>query len=325
MTLLVRDEADIVADMLEYHLARGVDHVVATDNGSVDGTLEILERYRDRGVLTLLHESSREYLQPEWVTRMARLAVTEHGADWVLHADADEIFWPNGADGFKPLLEAVPDGLGAVVAPVLHFRPRVGVEGPWHARLTVRDSVSVKPGGGPVYHVLHRAHPDAVVGPANKVVTGPGLGVVPAWRPISCLHFPMRSWEQYQGKVVRGGRAFKPWSWDEHVEGGGLEAFFRSHLVDDDAVRAGVRDGSLVLDERVARWFAGEGATELGGGGTLAWPELDPAVAELRAQAAERGWIEAHDPENDPVLQLRTALRRLRPLARRRVERLLRP
>jgi hypothetical protein len=33
MTLLVRDEEDIVADALDFHLAQGVDQVIVTDNG----------------------------------------------------------------------------------------------------------------------------------------------------------------------------------------------------------------------------------------------------------------------------------------------------
>ena len=45
MTLLVRDEADIIEANLRYHRAQGVDFFVVGDNGSEDGTLEILERY----------------------------------------------------------------------------------------------------------------------------------------------------------------------------------------------------------------------------------------------------------------------------------------
>ncbi|HJM57083.1 MAG TPA: hypothetical protein QF446_07130 [Planctomycetota bacterium] len=36
MTLLVRNEEDILATNIEYHLARGVDFIIATDNLSDD-------------------------------------------------------------------------------------------------------------------------------------------------------------------------------------------------------------------------------------------------------------------------------------------------
>ena len=44
LTLLVRDEADIVEANLDFHLSRGVDFVIATDNGSVDGSAEVARR-----------------------------------------------------------------------------------------------------------------------------------------------------------------------------------------------------------------------------------------------------------------------------------------
>ena len=40
MTLLVRDEEDILDANLRFHLDRGVDLVLVTDNGSVDGTAD---------------------------------------------------------------------------------------------------------------------------------------------------------------------------------------------------------------------------------------------------------------------------------------------
>ncbi|ROU03364.1 glycosyltransferase family 2 protein [Histidinibacterium lentulum] len=108
MTLLVRDEVDIVFDTLAWHLGQGVDHVIATDNGSSDGTTEILEDFAAAGALTLLHEPSSDYRQGIWHTRMAELARDRHGADWVLPTDADEFWMTTGDRPLRAALAAIP-------------------------------------------------------------------------------------------------------------------------------------------------------------------------------------------------------------------------
>ena len=81
MCLKVRDEEDILADNLRYHAAQGVDAFIVTDNDSRDRTPEILEGYESAGLARVIRESGTHLLTEghEWVTRMARLAATEHG------------------------------------------------------------------------------------------------------------------------------------------------------------------------------------------------------------------------------------------------------
>src|SRR5687768_13062418 len=100
MTLKIRDEGDVIDANLRFHLAAGVDFFIVTDNGSVDETPEILERYRKAGLAQILEKPADEFYRPnpEWVTDMARLAATEHGADWVINNDADEFWWPLSGD-----------------------------------------------------------------------------------------------------------------------------------------------------------------------------------------------------------------------------------
>ena len=56
MTLVVRDERDIVEEHLAFHLAAGVDEVIVTDHASTDGTEEVLARYERDGRVRVLRE-----------------------------------------------------------------------------------------------------------------------------------------------------------------------------------------------------------------------------------------------------------------------------
>ena len=68
MTLLARDEADIVDENLKFHLNAGVDFVIAMDNLSQDGTTEILESYAKNGHVRLIRQDSEYLRQAEWIT-----------------------------------------------------------------------------------------------------------------------------------------------------------------------------------------------------------------------------------------------------------------
>ena len=139
MTLLARDEADIVDAWLDVSSQRRRGLRVATDNRSVDGTTDVLERYAREGHLHLIREPGEDLRQNEWVTRMARMAATDFGADWVINSDADEFWWPRGTS-LHDVLAAVPPRYGTVAAFLRVFVPRPGRRAPFSERMTVRFS-----------------------------------------------------------------------------------------------------------------------------------------------------------------------------------------
>ena len=147
MTLLVRDEEDIVDDTIRYHLAQGVDYIIATDNLSVDATPDILRGYEDAGVLQMIRETGDDYEQGRWVTRMARSAATDHGADWVINGDADEFWWPLEGD-LKSTLAAIPNRFGKVEKASTPPRSATGSE-PMKVYSQLNSSTIMPPMTGP--------------------------------------------------------------------------------------------------------------------------------------------------------------------------------
>jgi hypothetical protein len=257
-TLVVRDEVDIVEAQIAYHLNAGVDFVIATDHESCDGTTEILEAYARQGHLRRIAVSG-PVREDVWRTRMARLAATEHGADWVINTDADQFYWPRRGT-LKEIFSAVPDRFGVIGCMNRHFVPVPHDGSPFFERMTLRVSPPValndptspwRPGAT----VAHRAEPRVRVFHAGYAVAGEELFPVPGWYPIDILHFPYRSVEQWLRKTTRRAHGDKPLGiyvkGDVAREQGRVEDVYASVDVDDRTVTRGSEAGSLISDNRL--------------------------------------------------------------------------
>lgn len=267
MTLLVRDEIDIIRACVNYHYAEGIDFIVATDNGSVDGTVDVLEEYAQQGRMEVIHEPPGDYSQGAWVTRMARRAGREHGADWVINADADEFFfWRHG--NLKAALERVPASTFAISAIRHDFVP---LDRPGAApaplemqyRLTgSRNLFNLKP---LIPKAIHRGHPGIIVEMGNHRVSGEGVpqGLAPG--EIEVYHYPIRSYPQFVSKAVNTGSSLeknrslpkkiaqRPRQWYQLWKEGRLEEEYRARVHFPPAkLLAAVESGDLVHDASLA-------------------------------------------------------------------------
>ncbi|GAA3630046.1 hypothetical protein GCM10022200_10900 [Microbacterium awajiense] len=215
MTLMVRDEADVIGAMLQHHRAQGIDHVLITDNASVDGTPEILDEFARDGFATVWHDPVHRKQQYVTVTRMARYAATELGADWVVNADADE-FWVTRTPGstVRDALAAVSDDVSSLTVPVVNLTGAPARDGSGLDRLVYRDERSdaeINAAGIPFHptpDAVHRAHPEVEVSQGNHVATAPGWAEAGHASDLEVLHLPWRSWRQYSHKVRVSGEAY---------------------------------------------------------------------------------------------------------------------
>jgi hypothetical protein len=291
MTLLVRDEEELLTDNLEYHFAQGVAFVIVTDHGSTDATPDILRGYEQRGLARVFRVEGREHHQSRRVTRMARLAVVEHGADWVINNDADEFWWP-AAGTLHDALNTIPDRYGQVIAPRHDFLPtRIGAPGPFPQQLTVRKRASTNLKGDPLEpKVAHRGHPDVVVAPGNHSISNVALAPVPDCAALEVFHFPMRTFRQFERKVLTTGLGYESLPFRSSEVGrdqlyllelhrtGDLQEYFDRHILSEEALAEGLANGRLVIDERLARFMSAAGpAREFG-----RWPNMTIARHDLQ-------------------------------------------
>ena len=263
MTLLARDEQDILRENLEFHLAAGVDEVILMDNRSVDGTAAIAREYEREGLLHYTFQPRDDYSQGRWVTQMARRAIAELQADWVINSDADEFWWPH-AGSIKDCLASVPAGAVAASAERTNFVARPDDGSPFWKRMNVRRTRSVNALGAPLPgKVAHRALANVVVEQGNHRIYAGGQPAPCVIAPMTILHFPVRSRAQFFNKVVNGGSAYgrnteldpavgETW---RHLYGlyreGELDQAYAEESLTEEQIVSGLASGELVRDERL--------------------------------------------------------------------------
>jgi hypothetical protein len=253
--VLDRDEADFAEANVRFHLNAGVDLVLAAveDGGAGDA----LRSFGDR-----VRVEPREGSDGELRTRLARQAVSEEGADWVIGGEAREFWWPRG-ENLKEVLAPIPERY-TIVQGLRRDFAGTG-EGSFAERATSRPSLEHAPpsAGTTLLRPVFRADPEVVVARDGAVELRRNVPLR-AWYPIEVLHFP---------------RETQPRDDQELVEDTRLRDALRSLQAGESPLRFRVPD--IVEDARYAVECAAVGEVDL--------PGLEQYVTELEQRIE---WLE---------------------------------
>ena len=263
LTLLVRDEADIIRQNIEYHLKNGVDSIILTDNGSVDGTLEICQEYLGSGIIQIIQEPARDFSQYAYVTRMANLASTKYNADWVINADADEFFLSENHQDLKSALSSIAPEYSMVSVNRNDFVPihrDYKDFSPTQFPYQKKKSLNLRGESLPPKVVHRGGSSDIQVSQGNHSVTGSGLDNILVDSPIQIFHYPIRSINQFRSKVRNAGsgyanntklnktNGFHKRYWYDLLLKGELEKEFKKHFYTPEKLSNAIASGDLVED-----------------------------------------------------------------------------
>lgn len=195
----MKDEADAIGPIVEKMLAE-VDDIIVADNGSTDGTRDILEALP----VIVMDDPEVGYFQSRQMTILAQFAA-DKGADWVVPFDADERWYAPFGGRVADLLEGLaPQWLTVEAKLYDHVAtahdssdPNPLVRLGWRRREPL-----------PIGKVACRCRPDLVIEQGNHSATYEG-GATKFTDHLVVRHFPYRSPEQFVRKVRNGAAAYR--------------------------------------------------------------------------------------------------------------------
>jgi hypothetical protein len=202
----VLDEADIIEAFVR-HTAAYAQHHVFLDNGSADGTVEILRALQQEGFsLSVWQNRCVSFNEANHLTFLFRQAIAQHAPDWVVCADCDEFIDDRRTPaGLADLLAGLDAGVGALTIPMIDYIPTAEDSA---AEPIVPVRVRRRREAMMACKIIARADPSRVdteilVG-GHSVRLGRSGGRVVAQDSVRLAHYPERSPFQYLVKCVRG-------------------------------------------------------------------------------------------------------------------------
>lgn len=271
MSILCRNEVDIIEANIRTHAKLGVDAFAIMDNGSTDGTRELLESLSREFDLTIIDQPEQTYQQAKWMLQLAHYARDKLGAQWVISNDADEFWLPESGD-IKSLL-SMRDSVVTVARSNMILDERAlsdnyqFTQARWRVNYPIFYQKQAQLGDANLSMLLAPISPKVIVNPYGLIKLSGGNHRAKHWfklatkRDLPTLrvyHFPIRSWQQFEQNILQRERLLVQGSrmgdhyrrWVACLKAGTLREEFEKLVIRDHELSVLARFGVVVEDQR---------------------------------------------------------------------------
>jgi len=253
MTILIKNEIDIIEKNIRYHAKKGVDSFVVMDNNSTDGSREILDELSKEFEITIIDEKG-VYNQAKWMTKLSNIAKEKYNPTWLIPNDADEFWYTENS-----LKDVLPNKGAVLTVDRFNFllyedldawyNSKIRVENPIfyrkHTQLDV-DKISI---------VLTKISPKVIIKPKGLLWIRGGnhkalhinnikdyfkhYDKIDRFNKINVYHYPIRSFEQFKKNIENRKKLLEKKAkmgphyrrWVRLLDEGKLEEEFYNNLV----------------------------------------------------------------------------------------------
>ena len=210
MTLLVKNEEDILEENIIFHHEMGVNGFIVTDNGSRDKTAEIINKYKQKGwIKELIYDETGGHQQVKFVDKMIRIAKEKYHADWIINCDADE-FWYCKKGKYQDILSNCSHNvLKCAICNMIPIEDDVF----WKSKWKIVNTVDSEEYNIPFYNlytkqmekVIHRLQGYKIISAGNHNVKIK-LKSIGQTNDIVIYHYNVRNKEHFIRKMIHGGK-----------------------------------------------------------------------------------------------------------------------
>ncbi|NTG51401.1 glycosyltransferase family 92 protein [Agrobacterium rhizogenes] len=112
---IMKNEGPYILEWVAYHRAMGVNKFFIADNGSNDGSTDILRQLHDASIITHLPFPHVPGKAPQLPAYMKIIEIYGEEADWFAFIDADEFLSPTGDDiSLEKIISEIPSDVGSI-------------------------------------------------------------------------------------------------------------------------------------------------------------------------------------------------------------------